>query len=345
MGDDDESCSRSLPMGKTAAERGLPECYLNPTSHHASLTPEVANVPTIDFGKLKKGSDEEERATVIQEIRTACRQLGFFQIINHGIPQSVLDGALVVASEFFELPDSEKAKFMSKDVHKAVRYETSFKPWRVFLKHYAHPLENWIDSWPNNPPSYRETMGEYCREVMELSLEVTSAITESLGIGPTYLNKKMENGMQVIAVNGYPPCPRPEMTLGAPPHSDHSCFTIMLQSSAGLEIMDIGDGKWKLIPELETALQVHVGDHFEVLSNGLYKSVVHRATLNSERTRISVASFHSLGIDEKMKTAEELVSEEQPAKYRESSFRDFLNFLSGNDIAEGNTFLDSLKLA
>ncbi|KAL6127919.1 hypothetical protein ACLB2K_071280 [Fragaria x ananassa] len=270
MGDRDESRSSSFPMGKTAQETGLPyvpECYVIPTSHRDSVTLEVANVPTIDFGKLKQGSDEK-RATVIQEIRTACRQLGFFQIINHGIPQSLLDGALAVASGFFELPNSEKAKFMSNDVHKPVRYGTSFKDgvdkiqfWRVFLKHYAHPLENWIDSWPNNPPSYRETMGEYCREVMRLSLEVTSAITESLGIGPTYLTKKMENGMQVITVNGYPPCPRPEMALGLPPHSDYSCFTIVLQSFAGLEVMDVGDGKWKLIPNLETAVQVHVGDH------------------------------------------------------------------------------------
>ncbi|PRQ59737.1 putative flavanone 3-dioxygenase [Rosa chinensis] len=355
MGDQDKSRSSSFPMEKTAQERGLPyvpECYVIPTSHRASLTPEVANVPTIDFGKLKQGADEE-RATVIQEIRTACRHLGFFKIINHGIHQSVLDRALAMALEFFELPGSEKAKFMSNDVHKPVRYGTSFKDgvdniqfWRVFLKHYAHPLENWIDSWPNNPPSYRETMGEYCREVMKLSLEITSAITESLGLGPTYLTKKMENGMQVITVNGYPPCPRPEMALGLPPHSDYSCFTIVLQSFPGLEIMHVEDGKWKLIPQLEsTALQVHVGDHFEVLSNGLYKSVVHRATLNSDRTRISIASLHSLGLDEKMKTAEELVNEEQPARYRESSFRDFLNFLSSNDIAEGTSFLNSLKLA
>ncbi|XP_050387487.1 flavanone 3-dioxygenase 3 [Argentina anserina] len=352
MGDQDESRSSSFPMGKTAQERGLPyvpERYVIPISHRASLTPEVATVPTIDFGKLKQGSDEE-RTTVIQEIRTACRQLGYFQVINHGIHQSVLDGALAVASEFFELPGSEKAKLMCNDVHKPVRYGTSFKDgvdniqfWRVFLKHYAHPLENWIDAWPNNPPSYRETMGEYCREVMKLSLEITSVITESLGIGPAYLTKKMENGMQVITVIGYPPCPRPEMALGLPPHSDYSCFTIVLQSFHGLEVMDVEDGKWKLIPQLETALQVHMGDHFEVLSNGFYKSVVHRATLNSERTRISIASLHSLGIDEKMKPADELVSEEQPCKYRVSSFRDFLNFLERNDIAEGNSFLNSLK--
>lgn len=74
----------------------------------------------------------------------------------------MLDGALSMAFEFFELPAPEKMKYMSNDVHKPVRYSTSLKDgfdkvqfWRVFLKHYSHPLEDWIDSWPDNPHNYR----------------------------------------------------------------------------------------------------------------------------------------------------------------------------------------------
>lgn len=85
-----------------------------------------------------------------------------YQIINHGISQSLMDGALSSASGFFNLPTPEKMKLMSNDVHKPVRYATSIKDgidniqlWRVFLKHYAHPLEDWIHSWPANPPYYR----------------------------------------------------------------------------------------------------------------------------------------------------------------------------------------------
>ncbi|PKH93916.1 hypothetical protein CRG98_049804 [Punica granatum] len=70
--------------------------------------------------------------------------------------------ALSVASNFFDLPTEEKMKYMSNDVHEPVRYCTSMKDgmdktqyWRVFLKHYSHPLEDWIQSWPNNPSTYR----------------------------------------------------------------------------------------------------------------------------------------------------------------------------------------------
>ncbi|KAA8533918.1 hypothetical protein F0562_031435 [Nyssa sinensis] len=243
-------------------------------------------------------------------------------------------------------------KLMSNDVHKPVRYGTSLKDsldkvqfWRVFLKHYAHPLKDWVDLWPNNPTDYKEKMGKYAVEVRKLAMEIMEAITESLGIGPKYISNKMEEGMQVMAVNCYPPCPQPSLALGLPPHSDYSCLTIVLQSSLGLEIMDTkDDGSWRLVPEQKGSLQVHVSDHLEVLSNGIYRSVVHRVALNAEKTRISIASLHSLGMDEKMETAKELVNDQHPKGYKESSFRDFLNFLTKHDVAEGKSFINTLKI-
>lgn len=88
---------------------------------------------------------------------------GFYKkIVNHGICENVLDDALSAAFSFFNLPTSEKMKLMCNDVHKPVRYGTSLKDgmdkvqfWRVFLKHYANPLEDWINLWPDNPSDYR----------------------------------------------------------------------------------------------------------------------------------------------------------------------------------------------
>ncbi|KAG5558262.1 hypothetical protein RHGRI_008260 [Rhododendron griersonianum] len=344
--------SSSFPMGESAQERGLshvPEYYAIPTSHRPSLNPETADVPVIDLVGFRDSSSR--RSVTVNDIGNACRRYGFFQIVNHGIDQFVLDGALSSAFDFFSLPTEEKSKLMSNDVHNPVRYATSLKDGvdkiqfsRAFLKHYAYPLEDWVKSWPENPPAYREHMGRYAAEVRKLALEIMEAITESLGIGAKYLSNKMEKGMQVMALNCYPPFPQPGLALGVPPHSDHSCLTILLQSTTGLEILDTEDGKWRAVPELKGTLQVLVGDHVEVLSNGRYKSVVHRATLHKERTRISIASLHSLGMDEKMETAKELVDEEHPKGYKESSFRDFLNLLAKNDIAEGKGFIETLKI-
>ncbi|KAB1204122.1 Hyoscyamine 6-dioxygenase [Morella rubra] len=167
-------------------------------------TGKSAQERVIDLAGLRQGS--AQRSIVIQEIGNACHRVGFFQIINHGICQEVLDGALSAAFDFFNLPTAEKVKFMSDDVHKPVWYwvdEVQFR--RVFLKHYAHPLEDWIDLWPTNPPTYREKMGKkYDKEVRKLGLELMGTITESLGLGPAYLSNEMGEGMQAMAINCYP---------------------------------------------------------------------------------------------------------------------------------------------
>ncbi|XP_075111271.1 flavanone 3-dioxygenase 3-like isoform X2 [Nicotiana tabacum] len=351
MADDNESSS-SFPIGETAQEKGLsyvPKCYMMPPSQRPSLKSEFANVPMVDLAGMND-DNPLQRSIIIQDIANACRRNGFFHVINHGISQAILDGALSAAFGFFDLATEDKEKIMSNDVYKPVRYGTSLKDgedkvqfWRVFLKHYANPLIDWIKLWPENPPDYREKMGKYTEEVQKLAIKIMGIITEGLGLGPTYLSQNFQDGVNVIAVNCYPPCPQPGLALGLPPHSDYSILTIVLQSSAGLEILDIQNNEWRAVQDLQGTLQVHVGDHLEVLSNGLYKSVVHRVTLNSQKTRISVSSLHSLGMDEKMETAKELEDEEYPKRYKESSFSDFLKFLHENDIGQGSSFLMTLK--
>ncbi|KAM3320233.1 flavanone 3-dioxygenase 3-like [Capsicum chacoense] len=272
-------------------------------------------------------------------------------VINHVISESILDGALSAAFDFFELPTEGEEKFIWNDVYKPIRYGTSLKDgedkvqfWRVFIKHHANPLNDWIELWPENPQEYREKKGKYAKEVVQkLAIKIMGMITQGQGLGPRYLSQNVKDGMIVIAVNCYPPCPQPGLALGLPPHSDYSIHTITLQSSVGLEILDTQDNEWRAVQDLHGTLQVHVGDHLEVLSSGLYKSVVHRVTLNSHKTRISISSLHSLGMDEKMMTAEELVDDERPKRYKESSFSDFLKFLHENDIGQGSSFLMTLK--
>ena len=108
--------------------------------------------------------------------------------------------------------------------------------------------------------------------------------------------------------------------------------------------LDSRDGKWTAVRRIQGALQVNVGDHLGVLSNGLYKSVVHRVTLSSDTIRISIASLHTLGMDEKVETAKELVDEQHPKGYRDSSFKHFLDFCAQNDIADGKSFIDALRI-
>ncbi|KAH7548126.1 hypothetical protein JRO89_XS14G0071100 [Xanthoceras sorbifolium] len=87
------------------------------------------------------------------------------------------------------------------------------------------------------------------------------------------------------------PCSRPELVLGVSPHSDASTITLRLQDDeiTGLQIRH--KQKWVPVKPIPNAIVVNIGDVIEGWSNGVYKSIEHRAVTNEKRARMSIASF------------------------------------------------------
>ncbi|KAK4414120.1 Flavanone 3-dioxygenase 3 [Sesamum alatum] len=300
-----------------------------------------ADDPIIDLSPL-----HHNPLFVIKKIHEACRRCGFFHVINHGVADSVIEEALNVNRKFFELPTEIKEELWSDDVQKVVRFgevEVGGIS-REFLKLYAHPLHQYVSSWPKLPLHYRERMGLYATEVRKLSIELFGAIMESLNLSETHLKQNFEQGIQILGINSYSPCSGPNATTGLPPHTDHSLITVLLQSGPGLQVIDCRSnmsvgGLWKNVPRLNGSFQVLVGDHLEVLSNGLYKSVVHRAIPSCSNTRLSIANLHSLRMDEIVEPAGEL--QENEGRYKGSSLRDFLKHLASRDT---RPFIETLRI-
>ncbi|XP_057951281.1 protein DOWNY MILDEW RESISTANCE 6 [Malania oleifera] len=271
----------------------LPESYVRPESERPRLS-EVAqceNVPLIDLGS-------KDRSQIIRQIRHACRDYGFFQVINHGVSREAMEGMMGVAEEFFGLPVEEKMKLYSDDPSKTVRLSTSFNikkekvhNWRDYLRLHCYPLDLYLPQWPSSPPSFKETVGKYCEEVRELGFRLQEAIAESLGLEKDYIKKMLGEQGQHMAVNYYPPCPEPDLTYGLPGHTDPNALTILLQDPhvAGLQVFK--DAQWLAVNPHPDALVVNIGDQLQAVSNGSYKSVWHRAIVNADRARMSVASF------------------------------------------------------
>ena len=233
----------------------------------------------------------------------------------------------------------QKKLFSSDDISKPVRFVTNS---RDSIKLYANPIENWIDLWPHNPTEFRESLGRYAAEVKRLSIDILGAIVESLGLSPTYLRSSLGQGMQMIVGSRYPRCSSSSSILGISSHTDHSIITIILESTSGVEIMDFTDNSaWKSVPATDGTLKVLVGNHLEILSNGLYKSVFHRVVPNPERNRVSIGSFLSLPMEEIMEPAMELIDEQHPKRYKASSLDEYIKLLSSK---EEKSYIESLKI-
>lgn len=313
------------------------------------------NLPVIDFSELQGPN----RTQVIQSLQKACQEFGFFQLVNHGIAENIVRDIVNASGKFFDLPFEERAKYMSSDMYSTVRYGTSVNQtkdqvfcWRDFLKLSCTQLENVLSSWPSSPVDFRQTAANYSKHTKFLYLTLIQAILESLGLldgSNGNMNgisddglKEFEDGSQLMVMNCYPRCPEPELTLGMAPHSDYGLLTLLLQDEVkGLQIQY--QGRWLTVEPIPNSFVVNVGDHLEIFSNGRYKSVLHRVLVNSSRSRISVASFHSLPFSSMVRPSPKLVNEANPRRYKDTDFAAFLQYISSREPKSKN-FLESRKL-
>ncbi|XP_058105057.1 protein DMR6-LIKE OXYGENASE 2-like [Magnolia sinica] len=306
----------------------LPAHYIRPISDRPNLldahTSDVS-IPLIDLGGLS-GPD---RPKIVQAIGLACQTDGFFQVKSHGIPQHVIEDMLHVAKEFFQLPESEKLRNYSDDPLKTTRLSTSFNVkrekvsnWRDYLRLHCYPLEEFIDEWPTNPPSFRRIVSEYSTNARDLAIRLLEAISESLGLEKDYIEKELGKQAQHMAVNYYPRCPQPELTYGLPGHTDPNALTVLLQDQvSGLQALR--NGKWVSVNPIPDTFVVNIGDQIQVLSNGRYKSVLHRAVVNNNVERISIPSFYCPSSDAMIGPAEKLMDDQHPAIYRRFTYEEY----------------------
>ncbi|MQL71540.1 hypothetical protein Taro_003858 [Colocasia esculenta] len=167
------------------------------------------------------------------------------------------------------------------------------------------------------PFACSETLELYSAEIRELCRRLLVVIAESLGLRPDGLEGMFGGSfVQAVRMNYYPPCPRPDLVLGLSPHSDGSALTVLQQDarSAGLQVRK--GGAWVPVIPVPGALVINIGDTIEVLTNGKYKSVEHRAVTHHDRDRLSLVTFYAPGYDVELGPLPELVDDRRPCLYR-----------------------------
>ncbi|KAL1125942.1 hypothetical protein V6Z11_A13G077600, partial [Gossypium hirsutum] len=185
---------------------------------------------------------------------------------------------------------------------------------------------------------------EYSKRVRLVAREIIRGISESLGLEKDYIDEtlNLENGLQLIAANLYPPCPQPELAMGLPPHSDHGLLTLLIQNQiGGLQVQH--KGKWVNIDPIPNSFLANIGDHIEILSNGKYKSVLHRAVVNNRDVRISIAVPHGPALDAIVSPAPKLVEiVGNPPAYGAMKYKEYLELQQGS-MLNGKSSLERIR--
>ncbi|KAK7401661.1 hypothetical protein VNO78_13307 [Psophocarpus tetragonolobus] len=304
-------------------------------------------IPVIDLADV--GKDPSSHQQIIGRIREASEKWGFFQVLNHGIPVTVLEDMKDGVHRFYEQDTEVKKELYSRVQTKPFVYNSNYDL-------YCSPALNWRDTFvcflAPNPPKpedlpvvCRDILLEYGSYVNKLGIALFELLSEALGLHPHHLkNIGCAEGLLSLC-HYYPACPEPELTLGTTKHADSSFLTVLLQDHiGGLQVLY--QNMWIDIPPVPGALVVNIGDLLQLITNDRFKSVEHRVLANHIVPRISIACFFSEGIKSSPKLygpIKEILSEENPPKYRETTFAEYVRYYNSKGL-NGTSSLQHFRI-
>ncbi|XP_059071734.1 flavonol synthase/flavanone 3-hydroxylase-like [Cryptomeria japonica] len=322
----------SLPRAQTLSESGIetiPLQYVRTDLEKSK--PHDTKVPVIDWHAL--GSPHLQQET-IAAISTAAQNWGFFQIVNHGIPRSIISRMQAVGKAFFDLPLEEKELYKNEQAGSPIGYgsKLGYSPdakldWGDYYYNVTLPPHSRnMSKWPKQPSDFTEVMDEYSREIYKLWEVLMQALSTGLGLeDKNSLNEAVGGDKKEIhiRINYYPPCPQPELVLGLSPHSDPNFLTFLLHDETpGLQIRK--DGNWVDVQSVPGALIVNIADALEIISNGNYKSIEHRSLVHKDRARMSWALFCFPQDEAIISPLPALIDKDHPAVYQGSSSKEYM---------------------
>ncbi|RDX78770.1 Gibberellin 2-beta-dioxygenase 2, partial [Mucuna pruriens] len=184
------------------------------------------------------------------------------------------------------------------------------------------------------------SVSAYTEGVRELACEILELMAEGLGVPDTWVFSRLIREVDsdsVLRFNHYPPILNKDCkdndnspslnhtntNVGFGEHSDPQILTILRSNDvAGLQI-SLQDGVWNPVPPDPQAFCVNVGDLLQVMTNGRFVSVRHRAVTNSNKSRMSVAYFGAPPLDACIVAPPDMVTPLRPSLFRPFTWAEY----------------------
>lgn len=222
-------------------------------------------IPVINLSEI---NNPVHRHEIVNQIKEAASTWGFFQVINHGIPESELEKTIKSIKAFHEQPHEIKSKYYKRDESQGVMYTSNNDLYRAEAACWHDSLQAWMGPKPLDPAD----LPEICRNEMvawDLSAKkvaetVMGLLSEGLGLEAVKLKELSFSEARVLVGHIYPYCPEPDLTLGITPHTDPGVVTVVLQNQIdGLQVRR-ENYEWVNVKPVHGGLIINIGDFLQV---------------------------------------------------------------------------------
>lgn len=238
------------------------------------------------------------------QIGAACREVGFFYIVGHGVDVLLQQRLESLSQEFFAQEVATKMEIgMSKGGRAWRGYFpvgdelTSGQPdWKEGIYFGAeleagHPLPlHGANLFPANLPELRAVVLEYMAAMTRLGHTMMRGIAMSLGLDADYFfTRYTADPLILFRIFNYPAQANANL-WGVGEHTDYGLLTILKQDDAGGLEVKTKTG-WIAAPPLPNSFVCNIGDMLDRMTGGVYQSTPHRVRNVSGRSRLSFPFF------------------------------------------------------
>ena len=265
------------------------------------------DVPVLDVSCYVSGGDaasDPDCARVAAALDKACGEVGFIQIVGHGIDGGAIGGLAGALDEFFALPLEVKKEYRRDPSANRGYSPPKSESLSMSLGISANKMNDYYEaftigaeaesfagldlpetsyapnSWPDAAPNFQPPIERYFADAQRLARTLMTAVTDALALPPHYFDPMIDHSIEVLKMNNFTlPEGESEITSdlqGMGAHTDFGILTILWADQVpGLQVLD-RDGGWHDVQPADGALLINLGDAMARWTNHRWISTVHR---------------------------------------------------------------------
>ncbi|MDP6829727.1 MAG: 2-oxoglutarate and iron-dependent oxygenase domain-containing protein [Alphaproteobacteria bacterium] len=314
-----------------------------------STDPQTGNaIPLIDLAGLT--ADEPSAARdLVPDMRHALEEIGFLMIVNHGVPQALIEQTFAQAKRFHDQSMAAKHAVLMNAHNNGymamARYNVSTS--RVsedalpdmnesfFIKRERPPDDPLVlagrrfagpNEWPADLPGFREALLAYTDTVDALGRRLLPAVALALDLPADTFDAAFAESQFSFRLSHYPAVDRKPGQYGFAPHTDANFMTFLAQSGVpGLQIK-MASGDWWDVPHVPGSFVVNTGDMLHRWTNGRFKSTPHRVVPPQGQARYAIPYFFGPHMDSLISCLPTCCDEDNPPRYPPITYDDYINW-------------------